>query len=243
MRNIFKISFTLFLFLTFASFNNQPKNEISESSEWISLFDGKTFDGWHSYNGDEISKKWSIENGVMVFDPKNPNVKNVTSSGNIVTDQEFTNFELYLEWNVSEVGNSGLFWGVKEIDGLSQPYLTGAEIQILDNERHPDAKNNPKFHQSGALYDMVQPESDVCNPAGQWNIMILKINHAENLGSVKLNGTKIVEFPLAGPKWAKLVENSKFKNWEYFGAYKTGKIGLQDHGDKVSFRNIKIRNL
>ncbi len=243
MKNILKITFTISLVLVLYSFITQPKNEIIKSSEWISLFDGETFNGWHTYNGDEISKKWSIENGVMVFDPKKPNLKNLSGSGNIVTDEEFTNFELYLEWNVSEVGNSGLFWGVKEIEGLSQPYLTGAEIQILDNDRHPDAKNNPKYHQAGALYDMVQPEFDVCNPAGEWNKMVLKIDHSENKGTVILNDAKIVEFPLAGPSWSKLVENSKFKNWEYFGAYKTGKIGLQDHGDKVSFRNIKIRKL
>lgn len=117
---------------------------------------------------------------------------------------------------------------------------------MLDNERHPDAKANPKFHQAGALYDLVQPSKDVCNPAGQWNHMILTIDHNKNQGSVALNGTQIVEFPLSGPEWDALVSNSKFNddcNFKRFGKFKSGKIGLQDHGDKVSFRNIKIRKL
>ena len=90
---------------------------------------------------------------------------------------------------------------------------------------------------------MIQPSEDVCNPAEEWNLMILKIDHSKNLGSVILNGVEIVKFPLAGSKWQDLVKNSKFSDWEYFGSFKTGKIGLQDHGDKVSFRNIKIREL
>tara|TARA_B110000263_G_scaffold146182_1_gene126746 strand:- start:708 stop:1436 length:729 start_codon:yes stop_codon:yes gene_type:complete len=242
MKNIIKNFVVIFLIIVIYSFNSNTIIEELESTKWISLFDGKSFNGWHQYNGGPVSNKWIIENGVMIFDPKKSNIQN-DGTGNIVTDQEFTNFELSLEWNISNTGNSGMFWGVKELDELNDPYMTGAEIQILDNDRHPDAKANPKFHQAGALYDMVQPESDVCKAAGQWNRMILKINHAENIGSVTLNGTKIVVFPLAGPKWAAMVYGSKFKNWPYFGAYKTGKIGLQDHGDKVSFRNIKIREL
>ena len=91
----------------------------------------------------------------------------------IVTDKTYRSFQLSIEWNISEGGNSGIFWGVQEGENHNKPYSTGPEIQVLDNERHPDAKANPKFHQAGALYDMVQPSKDVCKPAGEWNHVFL----------------------------------------------------------------------
>ncbi|MGC6423245.1 MAG: 3-keto-disaccharide hydrolase [Flavobacteriaceae bacterium] len=239
--------------LGISSCDSPPKKQIEKqtmaiekkngpATEWISLFDGKSMKGWHQYNGEGVGEEWSVSDGIMTFQPK-ANRQWGDGGKNIVTDQEFTNFELSLEWNVSEGGNSGIFWGVKESEEYGEPYATGPEIQILDNERHPDANANPKFHQAGALYDLVQPSADVCNPAGEWNHVLLTVNHNTNKGSVVFNGTEIVRFPLSGPEWEALVKNSKFKDWEGFGAFKTGKIGLQDHDDKVSFRNIKIREI
>lgn len=236
--------------LTLSNCETAPKKQdkmttdkIAETpAEWIPLFDGKTMSGWHQYNGQAVGEEWSVVDGVMTFDPK-ADRKWGDGGKNIVTDQDFTSFELSIEWNVSEGGNSGIFWGVQESETYGEPYVTGPEIQILDNERHPDAQANPKFHQAGALYDLVQPTADVCNPAGEWNHVLLSVNHNTNKGSVVFNGTEIVTFPLSGPQWDSLVNNSKFKDWEGFGAFKTGKIGLQDHDDKVSFRNIKIREI
>ena len=216
--------------------------QAQENSEWTSLFDGKTMNGWHQYNGEGVGPEWSVTDGVMTFQPKE-NRKWGDGGKNIVTDREFTSFVLSLEWKISEAGNSGIFWGVKESEEFGEPYVTGPEIQILDNERHPDAKANPKFHQAGALYDLVQPTADVCKPAGEWNHVLLTVNHNTNSGSVQLNGTEIVTFPLSGEGWEALVNNSKFKGWKGFGEFKTGKIGLQDHDDRVSFRNIKIKEL
>lgn len=221
---------------------NQPEQEAPAQEEWISLFDGETLKGWHQYNGDTIGEEWSVKDGVLTFDPKE-NRQWGDGGKNIVTDQSFTSFVLSIEWNVSEAGNSGIFWGVQEGKEFGEPYVTGPEIQILDNERHPDAKANPKFHQAGALYDLVQPTADVCNPAGEWNHVLLTIDHNNNKGNVVFNGTEIVTFPLSGEAWDELVNNSKFKGWKGFGEFKTGKIGLQDHDDKVSFRNIKIKKL
>ena len=113
---------------------------------------------------------------------------------------------------------------------------------MLDDERHPDAKNGTT-HQAGALYDMVAPAKKVVNPAGEWNRVELMVNHETNEGHVLLNGERIVEFPVHGPDWDKMVAGSKFADWDGFGTYKTGKIGLQDHGDRVAFRNIKIKEL
>lgn len=213
------------------------ESQVKVETEWVSLFDGTSFEHWRGYLRDDMPTAWRIEDGAMVFNPEEKH------GNNIITKEKFTNFVLSLEWKISEGGNSGFFWGVNEDEKLPQAYQTGPEIQVLDNERHPDAQANPKFHQSGALYDMVQPMHDVCKPAGEWNECVLEINHINNYGKVTLNGTLVTEFPVHGEEWNELVANSKFKNWESFGKYQTGYIGLQDHGDKVSFRNIKIKRL
>lgn len=221
-----------------------PNNISNSDGGWESLFDGKTLDGWHRFNRKGVKPIWTAKKGVLSFDP------DLIPQGDyvhdLVTDKIFKNFQLSIEWNISEGGNSGIFWGVQEGENVNKPYSTGPEIQVLDNDRHPDAKANPKFHQAGALYDLVQPSKDVCKPAGEWNHVLLTIDHNKNQGSVVLNGTKIVEFPLRGEKWNELVSNSKFNDkceFDRFARLRSGKIGLQDHGNKVSFRNIKIRKL
>ncbi|WP_166963063.1 3-keto-disaccharide hydrolase [Yeosuana marina] len=241
-----KILFLTMLVITITSCKQVKKestdvepdqSEVKKESEWVSLFDGTSFDKWRGYLSESMYPEWTIEDGVMVFTPGEKGGKN------IITKDTFTNFELSLEWKISEGGNSGIFWGVFEDPKYSEAYQTGPEIQVLDNERHPDALANPKYHQAGALYDMVQPMYDVCKPANEWNVCVLKVNHETNQGSVTLNGTEIVKFPVHGEEWDSLVENSKFKGWEGFGKHRTGHIGLQDHGNKVSFKNIKIRKL
>ncbi|WP_339916820.1 DUF1080 domain-containing protein [Yeosuana marina] len=241
-----KILFLTMLVITITSCKQVKKestdvepdqSEVKKESEWVSLFDGTSFDKWRGYLSESMYPEWTIEDGVMVFTPGEKGGKN------IITKDTFTNFELSLEWKISEGGNSGIFWGVFEDPKYSEAYQTGPEIQVLDNERHPDALANPKYHQAGALYDMVQPMYDVCKPANEWNVCVLKVNHETNQGSVTLNGTEIVTFPVHGEEWDSLVENSKFKGWEGFGKHRTGHIGLQDHGNKVSFKNIKIRKL
>lgn len=210
---------------------------VQPESEWVYLFDGTNFDNWRGYLTEDMYPEWTIDNGAMMFTPSKEGGKN------IITKDTYTNFELSLEWKISEGGNSGVFWSVFEDPKYKEAYQTGPEIQVLDNERHPDAKANPKFHQAGALYDLVQPEHDVCKPAGEWNLCEISINHNTNEGSVTLNGTKIVKFPVHGEAWDALVENSKFKDWEGFGKHATGHIGLQDHSDIVWFKNIKIKAL
>ena len=219
--------------------NTSTVESNTKEREWVDLFDGVSFSGWHQFNSSEMSAAWIIEDGAMVL----PDGTGEGKGNNIVTDKEYTNFELSLEWKIVEGGNSGIFWGVKEGEGYETPYQTGPEIQVLDNERHPDSFNNPNFHQAGALYDMVQPSQDACKPAGEWNHVLISINYNTNNASVKLNDVEIVNFPLSGPEWDALVVNSKFKDWKDFAKFKTGKIGLQDHGDGVSYRNIKIREL
>ena len=152
----------------------ENKKVNSSKGEWISLFDGKTTEGWHYYNGGKLGDEWSVVDGVLIFDPRN---QEKDQNSDIVSNDKFTNFVLSIEWKIAECGNSGLFWGVHEDKKFFSPYLTGPEIQLLDNERHSDAFMKPKYHQSGALYDIVQPSKDVCNPAGEWNHFLLTINH------------------------------------------------------------------
>ncbi len=211
----------------------------SVEKEWVDLFDGVSFKGWHQFNSSEMSTVWIIEDGAMVL----PDGTGSGKGNNIVTDKEYTNFELSIEWKIVEGGNSGIFWGVKEGDIYKTPYQTGPEIQVLDNERHPDSFKKPNYHQAGALYDMVQPSQDVCKPSGEWNHVFISINYNTNRASIKLNDVEIVTFPLMGAGWDALVADSKFKDWKDFAKFKTGKIGLQDHGDGVGYRNIKIREL
>lgn len=212
---------------------------IQENAEWMPLFNGENFDGWHVYNGGEVPSVWQVVDGAMVFTPEG---EGHGSGANLVTDNEYTSFVLSMEWKISEGGNSGFFWGVKEIEGVNEAYMSGPEIQVLDNEKHPDAKAGTT-HQAGALYDMVSPSADVTKPVGEWNTCVLTIDQENNQGSVVLNGTEVAAFSVNGEAWDAMVAESKFNGWEHFGKYTTGKIGLQDHGNMVAFRNIKIKEI
>lgn len=214
-------------------------SEIQETQTWVSLFNGQDFTGWHAYNGTTVPDAWQIEDGAMVFYPRE---KAPGENLNIVTDMSYENFELSIEWKVSKGANSGIFWGVLEDPSLSEPYVSGPEIQVLDNERHPDSFVGEGTHKAGALYDMVAPTAEP-NPAEEWNHYLIHINHKTNEGFVVLNGVEITRFPVHGPQWDAMKAKSKFANWPAFGATRNGKLGVQDHGDIVSFRNIKLRVL
>ena len=216
----------------------QKMENTDQESGWITLFDGENLEKWKAFNSDTITQ-WKVEDGAIVFTP----VQGERSgSENLITEDTFTNFELELDWKIAQGGNSGVMWGVQEDEKFNEPYLTGPEIQVLDNQRHPDAKNGP-VRQAGALYDLSEPTEDVTKPAGQWNKMVIKIDYDENVGTILLNGDQVNQFPLHGEAWENLVENSKFSDWENFGKFRTGHIALQDHGDKVWYRNIRIREL
>ncbi len=211
--------------------------EVTNDAEWIVLFDGTSFDKWRGYGSEEMPSEWILENGSMAFTPGEIGGKN------IITKQKFTNFVLSLEWKISEGGNSGIFWGVYEDEKFKEAYQTGPEIQVLDNAKHPDAKVATGTHKAGSLYDMIACPDEFINPAGEWNLCVLEINHEINLGKVSMNGNEVMTFPIHGDAWNNMVTNSKFDGWEGFGKYQTGHIGLQDHGDKVWYRNVKIKEL
>ena len=214
--------------------------ESAEQDAWQSLFDGSTFSGWHAYNGGAELNGWVIDEGAMHFDP---NARTEKKSANIVSDQEFTDFELSIDWKIAQAGNSGIMWYVVEDAAYGEPYLTGPEIQVLDDAEHPDSFVGDGKHKAGALYDMIAPAVAAVKPFGEWNTCVIHIDHKENLGWVTLNGTETARFPVQGPEWDAMVAGSKFADWGGFGASATGRIALQDHGDKVWYKNIKIKKL
>ncbi|MCA0132494.1 3-keto-disaccharide hydrolase [Winogradskyella alexanderae] len=248
MNKLYALSFILILVMSCKETAKEievetEENEITETmssevkEEWISLFDGKSLEKWRGYLSEDMYPEWTVEDGAMAFTPGPEGGKN------IITKKTFTNFILSLEWKVSEGGNSGIFWGVHEDEKFKEAYMTGPEIQVLDNERHPDSFVANGTHKAGSLYDMIGCPDEHINPAGEWNLCVIEVNQNANLAKVSMNGTQVMEFPLHGEGWDKMVANSKFKDWEGFGKYKTGHIGLQDHSDKVWFKNIKIKEL
>lgn len=212
----------------------------AEEEEWISLFDGKSTTGWHTYGKETIGSAWKAEDGVLYLDASNKKDWQTAAGGDIVTEQEFEDFHLQLDWKISENGNSGIMFYVQEDTAQYQyPWQTGPEMQILHNEGHPDGKIIK--HRTGDLYDLITATPEAAKPVGEWN----QVEIISQDGTLKLflNGANVVTTTLWDDTWRQLIAGSKFKDMQGFGAYKKGKIALQDHGDNVWFRNIRIKPL
>jgi len=209
-----------------------PKLSNKEKKQgWFLLFDGKTSTGWTSWRtGNSFPEKgWLIENGVLTLDPS-------ARPGDIITEEEFSDFELSLEFKITKAANSGIKYFI--LPGTT----LGLEFQILDDDNHPDAKQGRNGNRvQGSLYDMIPPKGKKDKPVGEWNHarIISKANHVEHW----LNGKKIVEFKRGTPEWDALVKESKYIENPGWGTPVKSPILLQDHNDVVSFRNIKIRRL
>lgn len=215
-----------------------PTPTNAKKGKWETLFDGKSFAGWHSYlkPGEPVTGKWVITDGAIEY-------SGGRGGADLVTDKEYGDFELELEWKVAEGANSGIIYHVHEDPKYKATYQTGPEMQVLDNERHPDAKQGRDGNRTaGSLYDIQKPITpNAAKPAGEWNKARLVIKNGR--GEHYLNGKKTADYPTSGPEWDAMIAQSKFKGWEGFGKYSTGHIALQDHGDKVWYRNIRIRQL
>ena len=201
------------------------------------LFDGKTLAGWHTYGKTTVGSAWEVRDGAIHM---NPTAKGKDGGGDLVTDKEYTNFHLKIDWKVAPKSNSGLIFYINEdLAKYNQTYSTGLEMQVLDNDGHKDGKITK--HRSGDLYDLIKSSSEPVKPVGEWNTAEI-VSKDGNLTLI-LNGVKVVKTKLWTDEWKTLVAGSKFAQWENWGTFKTGKISLQDHGDEVWYKNIKIKEL
>ena len=220
-------------------------NELSpeeKAAGWSLLFDGKSMAGWHNYGKTSTGPAWVIDDNAIHLEtkPKGEGEWQQRDGGDILTADEYQDFELELDWKIGPCGNSGIIYNVVE-DPAKYPYVwhTGPEMQVLDNACHPDSRV-PK-HRAGDLYDMISCRYEMVKPAGQWNHVRLvsrggKIEHW-------LNYRKLVEYDMNSPEWPKMIAGSKFVEMPDFGKSRKGRIALQDHGDLVWYKNIKIRRL
>lgn len=230
---------------------------------YITIFDGKTLTGWRGYGKDKVPGKWSIDSdGTLKFSGSGGGEAQEQDGGDIIFAHKFKNFELELEWKISKGGNSGIFYLAQEVtskdkdgnDRWEPIYISSPEYQLLDNENHPDAKmGKDNNRQAASLYDMIPANPQNAKPFGEWNkakIMVFKgtVVHGQN-------DENVLEYHLWTPQWTDLLQNSKFKESSkdfplafgllnnVGGEKREGFIGLQDHGDDIWFRNIRVKVL
>ena len=199
-----------------------------KAAGWRLLFDGKTTAGWRAYNADTMPSGWQVVDGILT---------RVSRAADIITKDQFGDFELSLDWKLEPGGNSGLFY--RAVEGLEWIYHGAPEYALLDDARHSDGKN--PLTSAGSVHSVYAPPRGVVKPAGEWNTsrVVAKGTHVEHW----LNGQKVVEYEQGSADWAARVAASKFKAWPMYGKAMKGHIGLQEHGGRAEFRNIKIREL
>jgi hypothetical protein len=200
-----------------------------QTAGWRLLFDGATTKGWRGYKSQALPNGWRVENGTLTKDG---------SVGDILTADQFGNFELTLDWKIATGGNAGIFYrGTEEYDHI---YWSAPEYQLLDDANAPDGKN--RLTSAGAAYALYPPPAGIVKPANEWNSTRIIVNgaHVEHW----LNGQKVVQYELWSPDWEAKVKASKFNDWPNYGRAKSGYIAIQgDHNGVLALRNIKIRTL
>jgi hypothetical protein len=214
-----------------------PPTTISTTADggWIQLFDGKDLKGWRGYKKpDAASTRWKVENGLLTI--PQTGAGDTHGQQDLITDATYEQFDLRWEWKISQGGNSGVKYFILE----DEPSAIGHEYQMIDDERHPDAKIGP-HRQTAAFYDVFPAHDRPMKPAGEWNTseVIVKGKHVTHI----LNGKTVLEYDLDSPELMAAVAKSKFKDIKRFGHPQDGHILVQDHGDQVWFRKIEIKRL
>lgn len=223
---------TLFLLSSVVTTTLAQDNTLStqEKAEgWSLLFDGKTMSHWRNFKQQGLNDGWVIDSGAMKLTK--------AGAGDIITKDKYTDFEFTIDWKVSEGGNSGILLLADEQG--DHVYSHAPEVQILDNEKAHD--NKIDTHLAGSLYDMVAVHKSAQKPAGEWNTT--RVHLKDGLLQVWQNDVMTTNLVMGSSTWNKLVAASKFATWDGFGANESGHFGLQDHGNVVWFKNIKVREL
>lgn len=217
------------LTVAFAADNDAPTANTLSSAEkaagWKLLFDGESASQFRNYKAEGIKEQWQVDDGILTLTGK--------GGGDIITKQQFGAFEMTLDYRISKGGNSGLMYHVAETE--DRPWQTGPEIQIQDNAAGRDPQK------AGWLYQLYSADNDATNPAGEWNSLRILITPEKCVHW--MNGEKYVEYVKGSDEWNTKVAASKFSKFANFGKPKKGHICLQDHGNVVSFRNLKIREI
>lgn len=233
-KNLISILAVTFLLSSFRPGNEQKDNTLSEKEKkegWTLLFDGTTMNGWRAYQNKE-SDGWDVKNGELYCKEAGVNKR-----ADLITNKEYENYELSIDWKISPKKNSGIIYMATEENAAS--YESGPEYQLIDDLGYPAKLSDKQL--SGANYDMHPPTAKVARPAGEFNTTKIIINkgHVEHW----LNGTKVVDYKLWTPEWEQLKANSKWKDVKPYGMSKSGHIALQDHGGGIAFKNIKLKPL
>jgi hypothetical protein len=202
--------------------------EAERASGWTLLFDGSSLDGWRGYGRDEAPDGWAAVDGTLTL---------VARAGDLITRAQYEDFEVAFEWMVGPGGNSGVFY--RAVEGLPLIYHGAPEYQVLDDAGHVDGQS--PLTSAGSNYGLDPAPRGLVKPAGEWNSgrIVVEGNRVEHW----LNGAKAVDYELHSEAWTTSVANSKFDAWPAYGQARRGHIGLQDHGDQVWYRNIKLREI
>ena len=216
---------------------NAPANTLTKKEAkngWQLLFDGKNFTGWHGYNIKGIPDCWIIEDQALTM-----TTEGRAESQDIITDQTYTKFVLSAEFKLTKGANSGIIFQIKEDPKYKFPYETGPEYQVMDHQNWPDKLEDWQI--CGANYAMYPPKAKPYKPVGEWNQVLLVVdgNHVTQM----LNGVVVVEYEKYSDEWKKLRASGKWANYPDYGKYDEGHISLQNHGTKVWYRNLKIKQL
>jgi hypothetical protein len=216
---------------------NAPVNTLTgkeKKKNWQLLFDGKNFTGWHGYNMQGIPDCWIIEDQALTM-----TTEGRAESQDIITDKTHKNFAFTAEFRLTKGANSGIIFQVKEDTLYKFPYETGPEFQVIDHENWPDPLEDWQI--CGANYAMYPPQSKPFKPVGEWNRVLLVVdgNHVTQI----LNGEVVVVYDKYSDEWKKLRASGKWANFPDYGKFDEGHISLQNHGTKVWYRNIKIKEL
>jgi hypothetical protein len=244
MRKLFMFACAAALLSACNSENNKTENTANTDqpaeSEWTRLFDGVSTTGWHKYGGGQAGSAWKVADSVLYLDTSGKKNGKVEGGGDLVSDEEYENFHLKLEWKIAKDGNSGIiFYTHEDTSKYKTSWETGPEMQVVDNEGHPDGK--VEKHKAGDLYDLISCSKMTVKPAGEWNLAEIRAFNGKL--DLFLNGENVVSTTMWDDNWKKMVEGSKFRDMPAFGTYKKGHIVLQDHDNMVSYRNIVIRRL